>query len=343
MSYLRDFSLKEARLRQRARFNAWVNKRIPPAREVTLDQKRIFIFPSRTGFFFLLVLLLMLVASINYQNNMGFALTFLLANVFVVAVLHTYANLSGLTLRAVRASPVFAGQHSEFEILVSRPHTRSHYGLAFRWDGESVSVNLVENGSEEVKLYLLTKKRGYFNPGRLSLQSYYPLGLIRTWTWIDLDIQALVYPRPLQGPAPAGDSSDSPDGDTVPVAGSDDFYGLKDYQWGDSLKHVYWKSVAKGQPLQSKQYHAYSDRSVWLDWEHYPGMPIEYRLSYMCHWLLHFDAEGEEYGMRMPGFQAEPGSGEEHRAQLLRQLALFGLEASADDMTSPTAATFEYA
>ena len=91
----RGFSLKEFKLRQRARFRAWVNRRIPPAKHVTLDQKRIFIFPSRTGFFFLLMILLMLVASINYQNNMGFALTFLLANIFVVTILHTYATCRG--------------------------------------------------------------------------------------------------------------------------------------------------------------------------------------------------------------------------------------------------------
>ncbi len=319
-------TLKRVRERQKARFSAWMNRRIPAAREVTLDQKRIFIFPSRTGLFFLLVLLLMLVASINYQNNMGFALTFLLGTVFVIGVLHTYANLSGLTLRAVRAAPVFAGQLSEFELLVSRPHRRQHYSLNFRWCDETATINLDHGKEAEVKLYLLAPQRGWYNPGRLSLQSYYPLGLIRTWTWIDLDIHALVYPRPVQGPVPAGDPSDFPDGDTIPVIGSDDFYGLKDYQQGDSLKHVYWKSVAKGQPLQSKQYNAYADRSVWLDWDSYQGLPIETRLSHLCYWVLHFDAEGEEYGMRLPGFSADPGSGEEHRDLLLRQLALFCVE-----------------
>ena len=30
--------------RLRASFRQWINRRIPPAREVTLDQRRIFIF-----------------------------------------------------------------------------------------------------------------------------------------------------------------------------------------------------------------------------------------------------------------------------------------------------------
>ena len=84
----------------RTRFRQWVNRRIPPAREVTLDQRRIFIFPSRVGFFFGCCLLVMLIAAINFQNNLSYGLTFLLATLFIVATLHTYANLSGLTIRA---------------------------------------------------------------------------------------------------------------------------------------------------------------------------------------------------------------------------------------------------
>ena len=75
------------RQRLRARFRAWVNRRIPPARAVTLDQRRIFIFPSRAGFFFGLSLLLMLTTAINYQNNMSYALTFLLSTLFIIATL----------------------------------------------------------------------------------------------------------------------------------------------------------------------------------------------------------------------------------------------------------------
>ena len=106
------------------RFQRWVNRRIPAAREVTLDQRRIFIFPSRTGLFFLFCLAVMLLAAINYQNNMSFALVFLLANVFLVSVLHTYANLSGLTIRGVSAQPVFPGQASEFRLRLSRKPKR---------------------------------------------------------------------------------------------------------------------------------------------------------------------------------------------------------------------------
>ncbi len=312
-----------ARLRQR--FREWVNRRIPPARSVTLDQRRIFIFPSRAGFFFGLCLLLMLLVAINYQNNMGYAVTFLLATLFVVAILHTYANLSGLTIHALRALPAFPGQQSEFDVLIERGKQRDHYGLRVCWpDSTEGLVNLVREDATRLQLHAAVGERGWYSPGRLLVESTYPLGLLRCWTWIDLDLHALVYPRPLASPELPGLASDSPDGASVPVPGSDDFYGFRNYRPGDSIRQIHWKGLARGQSVQSKQYGAYADRSVWLDWEMFPGAGIEQRLSHLCYWALDFEQRGEEYGLRVPGTVIEPGTGDKHRDLVLQALALYG-------------------
>jgi uncharacterized protein (DUF58 family) len=316
-----------ALLQIRKRFREWVNRRIPPARVVTLDQRRIFIFPSRAGFFFGLSLLLMLTMAVNYQNNMTYALTFLLATLFVVATLHTYANLSGLTIRALRAQPVFPGQQSEFDIQLERTRRRAHFALHLKWpDSTEALVNLVDEDSIRVNLHNAVGTRGWFSPGRLLLESTYPLGLLRCWTWVDLDLYALVYPQPLPSSDLPGLPSDRPDGVSVPVTGSDDFYGFRDYRQGDSPRHLHWKALAKGQPLQSKQYAAYADRSVWLDWDLFAGLPVEQRLSHLCYWALEFEKHGDEYGLRIPGIVIEPAAGEKHLYAVLQALALHQVE-----------------
>ena len=315
------------RSRLRQRFRQWVNRRIPPARSVTLDQKRIFIFPSRVGMFFGLSLLVMLLTAINYQNNMSYALTFLLATLFIVATLHTYANLSGLTIRALRAQAVYPGQQSGFSVQIERGKQREHFALHLKWpDSTETLVNLVHEDRVEVQLHTAVGKRGWYSPGRLLLESTYPLGLLRCWTWVDLDLYAMVYPQPLPCAELPGLATDRPDGATVPVTGSDDFYGFRDYRAGDSLRQVYWKGLAKGQEVQSKQYAAYADRSVWLDWEMFAGLGMEQRLSHLCYWALAFDSRNEEYGLRMPGVLVAPGVGEKHREHVLKELALYGLE-----------------
>jgi uncharacterized protein (DUF58 family) len=314
--------------RLRARFREWVNSRIPPARSVTLNQKRIFIFPSRVGLFFIVCLLVMLMTAINYQNNMSFALTFLLATLFIVGILHTYANLSGLTVRALRASPAFPGKQSEFAVQLERGGRREHFALYLKWPQSNGGVvNLAEQDTAQVHLHLPVGRRGWFSPGRLLLESTYPLGLLRCWTWIDLDLYALVYPQPLASAELPGLATDRPDGAAVPVPGNDDFYGFRDYRHGDSLRQIHWKGLARGQGVQTKQYGAYANRSVWLDWEMFPGLGVEQRLSHLCYWALEFDRREEEYGLRLPGLVIEPGLGERHRDRVLQALALHGIGA----------------
>ncbi len=318
-----------AALRQRwqRRFQKWVNRRIPAAREVTLNQRRIFIFPSRTGFFFLFCLFVMLLAAINYQNNMSFALVFLLANVFLVSVLHTYANLSGLTIRGVSAQAVFPGQASEFRLRLTRKPKRQHFALSLNWrESDAQTATLARDEFLELSLYSVVQQRGWHSPGRLLIESVYPIGLLRCWTWVDLDLQSLVYPEPIAGGSQPGLPTRRPGGTSMPTDGNDDFFGIRDYRAGDSRKRIHWKGLAKGQDLQSKVYTAYADRSVFLDWEMFAGQDTEMRLSRMCFHALEMESEHEEYGLRLPGLEIAPGTGQGHLEAILRALALHGLE-----------------
>lgn len=318
---------KGIRAQIKARFRGWIDQRIPPAREVTLDQRRIFIFPSRVGFFFGGCLLVMLLAAINFENNLSYALTFWLATLFIVAILHTYANLSGLTIRALRAEPAFPGQQSEFHLMIKRSKRRDHFALHLKWPNSSETlVNLVDEDSVIVQLHMAVGSRGWFSPGRLLLESTYPLGLLRCWTLIDLELYALVYPRPLASTDLPGLATNTPDGAAVFVDGSDDFYGFRGYRKGDSPRQVHWKGLAKQQGLLTKQYTAYADRSVWLDWDMFAGLGTEQRLSHLCYWLLEFDRRGQEYGLRLPTGVIEPALGEKHRDRVLKELALYGKE-----------------
>lgn len=307
----------------KARYAAWINRRLPRQRSITLNQRRIFIFPSIPGLCFLLLLLVMLVAAINYQNNMVFALVFILGSLFVISILHTYANLSGLTIKAIRAEPVFAGDDIQFELSVARQNQRSYFDILVYWpDSEVASVTLDKQAEQRVHLHQPSKKRGLFLAPRLCVETFYPIGLLRAWTWLSLDVEAIVYPQPLAGLLTANKPADGDDGDVVPIAGSDDFYQFNEYQPGDSLKHVFWKSYAKGQPLQTKQFAAYRENSLWLDWDSVNG-DIEQRLSTLCYWVLKLDERDDHYGLSIPGLRIEPGHGEQHRHSVLAALALF--------------------
>ncbi|MEZ5528638.1 MAG: DUF58 domain-containing protein [Porticoccaceae bacterium] len=308
------------------RFATWLTRRLPPSSEVSLDHRSLFIFPSSTGFAFLLLIALCWLAATNYENNLVFAVTCLLVALFVTAILNSFANLSGLRVKCLKVAPGFAGQTLTVELLLSQRGRPYRDGLCCSFPGgEAVTVAMPGLPECRVRLTVPAGARGLYNPGRLRIESIYPVGLLRAWTHVDLAIRALVYPRPLfDGSRPSSGSS-SGAGILESGEGGDDFLGLNRYRPGDSLKHVAWKHYAREQGLHTKHYGDLLDQQLWLDWDQYPGLDREARLSRLCGQLLGLAETGQPYGLRLPGLVIEPGTGEEHRQRLLRSLALFDI------------------
>ncbi|WP_101759530.1 DUF58 domain-containing protein [Oceanicoccus sp. KOV_DT_Chl] len=317
------FNLLKKTIQQR--FKQWLDRRIPSQKSITLNQRRIFIFPSAQGRWFSAVLLVMLIAAINYQNNMMFAFVFMLSSVFVVVVLHTYANLSGLTITAGKAKPVFSGDNAELEVILQRHGSSPYFDINVSWpESEGRLVSLLDHQSESVLLHLPVSDRGLFTPPRLLIETFYPLGLLRCWSWLALDIQVLVYPRPLECKLPITLAATSEsDGELIAAVGSDEFDGFKTYQAGDPLKHVFWKGYAKGQTLQTKQFAAYREQHCWLDINDFAGS-TEQRLSHICYWVLKLEQTEDDYGLRLGDLLIEPGNGIGHQQNILKALALYG-------------------
>ncbi len=312
------------RMRIRKNFDAWLDRRLQPRERVTLDQRRVFIFPTRFGAWLGVLLFCLLVAAINYENSLVFALCFLLGSQFVVSMLYTFRNLSGLTLSAGRSESVFAGEDAPFEVVFSREGPRGYEALYAGFpDSPIQQFDLVDDTECRVRLYTRARRRGRMRPGRMLVETFYPVGMLRAWTWVDLGMECIVYPRPIEaGRLPASAGGDE-EGEHTAGSGSDDFAGIREYRPGDSLRQIAWKSLARGQGLYTKEFEARLDRRLWIDWDYLPGMNTEARLSRLCFWVLEQHRERSEYGLRLPGVVISPDIGEAHRDRCLRALALY--------------------
>lgn len=315
----------------RQRFWRWVSRRIQPQKKITLNNKRLFIFPSKAGFGFLAFALLLWLVGTNYENNLILSLSFVLLALFVVTILHTFNNLSGLQLEYLSSSPVFLGEDGEVEFLLQRPMQKKqrqayeNIHLGFN-TGAMAMAELIEDDQMRVKVFVPATQRGWFNPGRLCVETTFPFGIIRCWTWLDMDVRILVYPQPVAAGAPPASQVSSGDGEMQTEHGAEDFYGLKEYQPGESLRQIAWKQYARGGELYSKEYATYQDQHLWLDWEALSGLGREERLSRLCFWVLDISKTQLEYGLRLPGCEIAPATGLPHKLNVLKALALFEWE-----------------
>ncbi|MEZ5557438.1 MAG: DUF58 domain-containing protein [Pseudomonadales bacterium] len=307
------------------RFDRWIDRHIPPSTQITLSQRNIFIFPTRTGFVFALLLALLILGGINYQNSLVYGVAFFLGSLFMVTILYTFRNLSGLRIELAGTRPGFVGEDIEFSLRIVRPQGRGREGIQLGWpQGIMQWADLYEQEADTVRLYVRAARRGYLNPGRLLVETYYPLGLLRAWTWVDLGARALIYPKPLFQDLPQGQAGRRDEGELIDPLGSEDFSDIKAYQPGDPVKHIIWRSYARGDELVVKRYASYLEPRLWLDIDQVPG-ELEERLSRLTGLALRAARIEREFGLRLGPLQIPPAMGETHLERVLRELALYGL------------------
>src|SRR6187551_2254799 len=307
------------------RFYRWVDKRTPRALQVQLNRKNLYTFPNLTGLLYLLITLIIWLLGTNYQNNLILGLSYLLVSIFVVSILHAFANLAGISIRFVAARPAFAGDDAAFVLELNCTHRAGCDNLELRWpNGDTQTITLNHNEPQQVTVRAPSHQRGHLRPGRLLVQSRFPLGIIRCWTWLNLDATALIYPAPIITDEPHAQASDGREEGGTSQRGGDDFSGLRDYQAGDPIKHIAWKQFAQDKGLFTKEYEAYFSAEKWLDWDSLT-QPQELRLSGLCYWALEYERRQIPYGLRLPGLSLATALGEHHQQSVLAALAEFNL------------------
>jgi len=301
-------------------------------------KKRVYIFLTQQGFIFTCMLPAMLLGAVNYNNSMAYILTFLLASLFMVCMLHTYRNLRGLIIRTSPARPVFAGENICFPLLIDNRTAYDRIAIDLLLDKERkkktpehtqakpLTFNLSSTGTSQEHLFITTSRRGLLYPGRLRISSSYPLGLFYAWSYMDIEQTGIVYPRPSGNVEFPISSDHDAEEQTGKHTGTDDFIGFKPYQPSDSVRNIDWKKYAREQGLLVKRFSGSGSRKLLLQWQQCRHLhDVEKQLSQLCLWVIEAEKQGLHYGLEIPGICIELNHGVAHKHQCLKVLAEYGL------------------
>ncbi|MCH9694918.1 MAG: DUF58 domain-containing protein [Gammaproteobacteria bacterium] len=313
------------RTRATQRVRRWARKRQgSDASNTRLRPGRVYILPTGVGLIFGLMAFAMLMGSMNYNNNLSFVLTFLLVGVGFVAMHQCQRNLVGLELSFAGAEPVFAGQTLRIHIAITNESRSPRYGIRIYHDKATSNVQDLQPGESKIfVLPLATDRRGWLNLERFGVRTLFPFELFRSWAWLHMDIQGLIYAQPAEvapSPPPTMVAHGHRQHD---ARGEEDFAGLRKYVDGDSPRHVAWKAFARSGQLLSKQFAGADTSSQWFDFDDVTNTELEMRLSILTRWVVDADQTSEDYGLRMPGDEFPPAHGDAHRRACLEALALF--------------------
>jgi uncharacterized protein (DUF58 family) len=317
------------------RWQNWWKSRHPASDEQLLTQRNVYIVPTKVGAAFLLTQAVLLIAAINDQLSLGYALTFLLAGCGLASMHTTHGNLRGLQLTL---QPPEAGHADEDLPLRIRLHNpgRARFGIGLRL-AESPSASLAwadvpAEATTELVLSWRAPGRGQHELPVLRVETRFPLGLFVAWSYWRPASRQWVYPA-LERPAPPLPPGRARDGETAGTAlariasGGDEFHGVRTWRDGDGLRSVLWKKAAQATrsdaPLWVRDLSsppASQDR--WLDAADTQGLPDEVRWQRLAAWVLMAEAQGQDWGLRLGSDELPLGQGAAQRTQALQKLAL---------------------
>jgi uncharacterized protein (DUF58 family) len=316
-----------ARLRSAldARAQAWIRRRQGmDADPVRLERRRIYILPTPLGFAYAAMLFAMVLGGMNYGNNLGLALAFLLVSLGLVVMHHCHGTLVGLGLRLAATESAFAGGEVRFRINLENAASAPRPSIELAVGREPACVaDVPAGGTATAELSVPATRRGRVRLERFVVATRHPLGLFRAWAVVHAQFTAIAWPAPAErGRVPPGVETDT-GGAQEQAQGDHDFAGLRPFQPGDSLRRIAWKAYARGQGLHTKQYAGTDVVSHVFDWDSLPALGTEARLAQLCRWVLDAHEHGEAFGLRLPGVTLEPNVGTAHRERCLDALALF--------------------
>jgi len=320
----------------RARLRRWWLSRMPPRDVTLLTQRNVYILPTRPGFMLAATLLVLLVASINYQLNLGYLLTFMLAGSTLVGMHLCHGTLRGLTLQLQPVEAGFMGSNTtiSIDLVSSRKRVRHGIGLSVLGSGHWIWTDVPGQGRATVHVAFQPARRGLLPVPPLTAERRFPLGTFRVWTIWQPASRILVYPAPEAWPPPLPEGEPRSGGAAAArmQRASGEYDGVRSYQRGDPRKMVVWKKLAKADELISRDTHQAQRHALWLDLAHTglalpqpaAGAPLERAISRLCAWVLAADRQGLEYGLRLGGRAIAPASGEAHKRRCLEALAVHG-------------------
>ena len=317
----------------REKFAIWALRARPPEPvPVVLTQRRVYVLPTRGGLLYALSLLVLLIGAINYNLSLGYGLVFLLGGLGIVAILHTFRNLAGISITVGAPAPVFVGDMARLPLILHNADQRERRLLRHTLPGQPaadiVTVDVPPQGSARALLPLSAQRRGWLALPRVTIDTVWPLGLVRTWSYAAPALACLVYPRPADAVMPELTFAGMQGGRLPSDSGDEDFAGLRRHQPSDPPHHVAWKTAARLGPdaaLQTKQFSGTAAQALWFDWARLPAaLNVETRLSILTRWVLDAEEAGLSWGLRLPGGEIPQAHGAAHTHACLKALALHG-------------------
>lgn len=310
--------------KMRRRWDQWAKKRNLPGNPQILNSHNLYILPSRFGWAYGVVVIIVFISAVNYQINTLFLYAFLLSIIGIVTTLESHANLKNLSIKCIAIEDTEQGKPAKITLFI-QANGKARYSIEFQILSQGkILIEKVPAEGLNFTLPIETEKRGYFTLPPIVISTDFPFGIFRVWSYLYFDEHYYVFPE-------SKDPGFWPDPFPIQnikkkhALGDDEFYELKQVE-NPFLEpsRIAWKIAAKNQGWYIKIMHT-NESEYWLfSLSDLPGNDIEMKLQHLSYWLHIAEENGFRYGLALDDPEARQfAHGQAHLQQCLRQLAVY--------------------
>ena len=289
-----------------------------------------YIIPTKFGFCFSAVLLVLLYSAFASGNNLLYLYTFFLTSLGVTSLWLTHVNIADIKVDSFETEEIFADSpaFSLVNIYNNSSNYRHFIGIYHSKEKIAIIPEIPAKSFYQTRIELGTYTRGSHAMPTLQLNTTFPFFLLNSWKVFRPKETFIVFPKregnshlPLQG-----HQQDNDEGRIVdPIKGTDfEFAGHRKFNSGDSMRQVDWKAYARTERMLIKDYQGYQPPEIELRWQSTSAsLTTEARLSQLALWIEISESKGFRYSLDLPGEHFKSHRGRTHYLTCLKSLALF--------------------
>jgi len=314
-----------------------------PGRRPALVQRRSWLRAprslraTRAGWCFIAIHFGVGFAALNTGNNLLYLVLSLMLAFLVLSGLLSEASLRSIQIERIRPRELFAGSPNRMVLRVHNHGRRNasfaiaiedrlDTGLGFEVAGRAFALRVGPLSCENRNYLFEPDRRGEIRFDGFRVSTRFPFGLFVKSRELDLPELAIVYPAVRRVPldlhsAPPNDEYDELS--SVATDG-DEISGLREFQPGDSLVRVHWRSSARAGRLLVGEREGLDGAEFEVRLRLPPDTPdrlVEERVAQAASEVVTHLENGSRVGLRSRKFFFPPATGHAHRSELLCFLA----------------------
>jgi uncharacterized protein (DUF58 family) len=293
---------------------------------------------TREGFGFIVILFGVGLGAINTGNNLLYLILAMCCSFIVVSGILSEMSLRKLSVQSVAPLYLYAREPGSLKVkLTNNKNWAPSYSIRikstkhqqpFSLEPEPYFFFIPARQTIEKPMLLTAQKRGQLNIKACRLTTQFPFGFFYKTKTIPLKLETVVFPAIHAVKLPQ-QSEGGQEGAGVMQRRGEELYSIREFQPGDSLSSVHWKSSAKTGSLRVKEFQSHNQNSytIFLPLTNpatndpIQGDLLEERVSEAASMIYHLIQKGHEVSLKTEENQTAFGNTEAHLIELMRLLA----------------------